>query len=231
MKLFEIDDNSEVKVNTPWVRLIPEFKVLFESTKKIPYDRNTYGRKILAFIYFYLDFSSPIKDWEDSARYEEALLYTNLTKLDVTHPKVSAALEKYRKLQYEGCRALKTYHASMKGLDAMDTYLKSVDFDKVDKQGKAIYTPNQFAANIALTNKAYDELAKLASRVEIELAQSTGIRGKSLMGDREVKAASHNLDDRQDNVAWDENVIAPDGKTKWVDIQGLIAKKSDNNVA
>lgn len=228
MKLFEIDENNEVKINAPWIRMIPELKSLFDSgTKKLAWDKNTYARKLLAYIYFVRDFSSPLRDWEEDKRKEESLRYTELTEADVTTPKMLTALEYYSKLQYEACRALKTYEASLKGLDAMDKYLSEINFDKVDKMGKALYTPNQFAANLALSDKAYDILDKLANRVASQLEQSTGMRGKSDMGDREKQMTQGDV---RNDVPWDENVIAPDGATKWEDIQGLLHKKrrSDN---
>lgn len=219
MKLFEVDENSEVKINSPWIKLVPEFRELFIITsKKLAYDKNTYAKKLLAFIYFYRDFSSPLRDWEDEARFKESLKYTELTDADVKTEKVRKALEAYIHIQYEACRALKTYEASMKGLAAMDKYLNEVDFTKVDKQGKLLYTPNQYVANLALVNKAYDELRKLANSIQHDLTQTTGIRGKAVMGDKEMKTE----DEQMDNTAWDENVIAPDGKTQWKDIDGLI---------
>lgn len=221
MKLFEIDENGEVKVNSPWIKLIPELKELFHTTKKIPYDRNTYARKLLTYIYFYRDFSSPLRDWEDEARHKESLKYSELEESDVSTDKFKRALNVYVHMQYEACRALKTYEASMKGLQAMDTYLKQVDFEKTDKQGKLLYTPNQYVANLALINKAYEELRKLASTVQSELSQTTGIRGKAVMGDKEMAAS----EDTQ--VAWDESVITPDGKTQWTELGDLVRQSKE----
>lgn len=232
MKLFEVDENNEVKVNSAWIQLIPEFRALFFTGKKLAYDKNTYAKKLLSYIYFVRDFTSPLRDWEEEPRHLEALRYTDLKEADVTTDKVKTALEYYSFLQYESCRALKTYEASLKGLTAMDNYLKTVDFTKADKQGKLLYTPNQYVANLAITNKAYDELEKLANKVQLQLAQSTGIRGKGIMGDREKRMAQSN--EHQQDVAWDENVIAPDGRTQWSEITGLLNKKKkeeDEDVA
>jgi len=225
MRLFEVDENNEVKLNLPWIQMIPEFKALFNAQgKKIAYDRNIQARKLLSYIYFVRDFTSPLRDWEEEPRHLEALKYTGLTEEDVKATKVQEAINYYKILQYEACRPLKTYEASMKGLAAMDTYLQTVNFTEKDKQGKLLYTPNQYVANLALTNKAYDELAKLASRVQIELEQSTGIRGKGIMGDREVKMSQSN--DTIPDISWDENVISPDGRTQWTEITGLLKKKT-----
>lgn len=224
MNLFVIDENNEVKINAPWIKLIPQFGTLFESKNKfLAWDRNTYAKKLLSFIYFYRDFTSPLRDWDEEPRKAEALKYTDLKASDVSTPKMKTAIEYYAKLQYEACRALKTYESSLAGLTAMDNYLKSVDFDQKDKQGKLLYTPNQYVANLALTDKAYDVLDRLANRVKTQLEQNTGIRGKAVMGDSEIKAASSNTDVTE-QVAWNENVIAPDGSTQWREIDGLISK-------
>ena len=202
----------------PWIKLIPQFKALFDTNKAIAYDRQTYARKLLAFIYFYRDFSSPLRDWEDDKRKEESLKFVELTKADISTPKMKTAIEYYKMLQYESCRQLKTYEAVSKGLDAMDTYLNQVDFTKTDKQGKLLYTPNQYVANMALINKAYEERRKLAESINHDLTQTTGIRGKAVMGDSEMKS------DSTHEPAWDENVITPDGKTQWTEIGGLMSK-------
>jgi len=224
-------------VNKPWIRLIPELKALFDETKHtqkaIAWERNTYAKKLLSYIYFTLDFTSPLRDWEEGPRHEEALKYTDLTETDVKKPKVKAALEVYEHLQIEACRAIKTYRASLKGLTAMDEYLKSVDFNGRDKQGKLLYTPNQYVANLALTDKAYDALERLANRVTVQLEQNTGIRGKAPMGDSEIKAASSHTDTPLEITPWDETVIAPDGRTQWTEITGLVEnfRKNKSDVA
>ena len=227
MTLLVVDENNEVKVNAPWILLIPEFRALFESRSRTAWDRNTYAKKVLAFIYFYKDFYSPLRDWEDELRFKESLKYTEVAEQDVKDEKVVAAVAKYKFLQYNACRAIKTYEASLVGLTAMDTYLKTIDFNARDKQGKLLYTPNQYAANLALTEKAYDTLDKLANRVVRQLEQHSGIRGKGVMGDSEIKAA--NLSgSAMEQLPWDEAVITPDDRTQWTEITGLLDKLKDD---
>lgn len=191
MKLFTMDElTGDVKVNVPWIKLLPEFNNLFDKrmkNKKSSYESDILGVKRLTYIYFMMDFSSPIADWEQDKKHTEALNYTGLTDTDIDVDCVRLALSKYEELQYNACRPLKTYRAALRGLEAMDSYLEEVDFTKTDKQGKLLYTPNQFTTNMSTINKAYDELAKLRKRIDEELSNSTSIRGSATMGDKEMK--------------------------------------------
>lgn len=228
MKLFTIDENNEVKLNVPWIGLIPEFKELFRAAdKKVRYDRVTKGKKVLAYVYFMLDFTSPLRDWNKEEKHLEALRYTDLTDEDVKDPKVKAALKVYEELQLKACRPLKSHRAALKALDAMDTYLENVDFDARDKQGKLLYTPNQATANIGTLNKAYDELAKLAKRVEMELEQNAGVRGQAELGDKEKMAAS-DASSAQTEGDWNEDTPDASTSTNWVDMVDALNKHRHN---
>lgn len=228
MKLFTVDENNEVKLNVPWIGLIPEFKELFRAAdKKIRYDRVTKGKKVLAYVYFMLDFTSPLRDWNKDEKHLEALRYTDLTPEDVKDPKVQAALKIYEELQLKACRPLKTFKALHQTADAMDEYFSSINFNEVDKQGKLKYTPNQAVDNAAKMNKFYDELAKLAKRIEIELEQNTGIRGQAELGDKE-KMAAGDTSSAQTEGDWNED--SPDASTSinWVDMTEALNKHRSN---
>lgn len=187
MKLFEVNEFGEAVVNKPWVSLIPEFQNLFRtSDNKVSYTRSR-GKAFLSFIYFMYDFSSPLRDYEEPKRQEEALKFSTLTKEEVKSEKLQKACALYKSLQINKCRALQSYRSAQVGLDKMDEYFENIDFTQTDKQGKLLYTPNQYIDNLAKMNKAYDELEKLAKRVETELAQtSVGIRGAAELGDKEL---------------------------------------------
>jgi hypothetical protein len=214
MKLLKIDENGEVQPNVEWIQLIPQFKALFKDSqgKTAWKEGKTKGRKYLGYIYFMLDFSSPIRDYNDDDKHLEALRYTGLTSEDVKQPKVAEALDEYKKIQLEACRSLRSFRAATKVLASMDEYLENVDFNKTDKQGKLMYTVNQAAANVAILNKTYDELSKLEKRVETDLAQNTGIRGKSNMSDKELRFGSSKTE--RSEASWNESgANLPEGPT------------------
>jgi hypothetical protein len=224
MKLFEIEESTnDVKVNAPWIKLIPEFKALFDGRlkSKTPMDRDLIGIKRLTYIYFMLDFTSPIADWEEDKKHTEALTYTGLSNEEVKSDIVQLAMSKYECLQYEMCRPLKTYRAALRGLEAMDTYLETVDFTQTDKQGKLLYTPNQFTTNMSTINKAYDELNKLRKKIEEELSQTTSIRGSATMGDREMKVFGK-LDKQPVKTEWEETNPEGEGDVKWAELGDLL---------
>ncbi len=225
MKLFELDENNEIKVNSAWIRLIPEFSILFHNKTKtrIGWSRNIAGIKRLSYIYFMLDFTSPIADWEDEKKQTEALNYTGLSKQEVETDIMISALAKYELLQYEICRPLKTYRAALRGLEAMDAYLRTVDFTQTDKQGKLLYTPNQFTTNMATINKAYDELNKLRKRIEEELSQTSSIRGAATMGDREMRYFGKV--EPLKTEGWEEEMPKDEGEVNWVDFQDVLNGK------
>lgn len=224
MNLFVIDETGTVKVNSPWIKLIPEFAAIFMHTVKsskfnIPYDRNVQARKMLAYIYFMQDFSSPIYTWEDDKRKEESLKYTDLKEEDVDKDIMVAAMEKYQELQYEMCRPLKTYKAALKGLDGLDRHLNGMDFTKLDKQGKMLYTPNQFLQTVSLINKSYEELAKIKKQIEETLAQTSGIRGSATMGDREMNFTSAIA---RDSAPIEEGSDEDTGGRDWKELDGIL---------
>jgi hypothetical protein len=228
MKLFIIDENNEVVVNQPWVKLIPEFKAIFTYFRsKSNSGSQSYAKanKVLAYIYFMVDFSSPLKTWNEDDRKVEAMRYTSLTADDVKLKVVQDALDYYYSLLIANCRPLKTYHSLLKTAEAMDKYFETLNFDSVDKQGKLKYTPNQAVDNAGKMNKFYDELYKLETRVTTELEQNSGIRGKSTFGDKELQYASDKLKGKE--ARWDETTgDIPEGP-QMKDISELLKPKED----
>ena len=234
MSLFIIDENSnEVKLNLPWIRLIPEFKNVFTlrytNKNMIKWDKDTLARKKLTYIYFMQDYTSPIAEWEETLRRAEALTYAGLAVEDIDNETMVLALEKYELLQYEMCRPLKTYRASLRGLEAMDKFLETVDFDKVDKQGKQIYTPNQYTANLSLINKAYDELDKLKKKIDEQMNNSSSIRGSATMGDREQKLYAMTPNRKMsEEPREDREDTEEEDNTNWVELSDVLNSKNND---
>jgi len=189
MRLFELDENKQVLLNKVWIAMIPEFKILLNRDKgsKGDYrgDKKLKATKEFTYIYFYTDFSSPIRDWEDEERKTEALYYAQLEPQDVDAA-VLEAQEKYFNMQLEMSRPLRTLKSLYKGLHAMDTYFEKINFAEKDKQGKLLNSPTDFVTNASKLNKMYDEIRNFEKRVEEDLKQTAGIRGpNSTLGDRE----------------------------------------------
>lgn len=190
MRLFFINEQYEVELNKEWILLIPEFSALLKRDKgsKGDYrgDLKLKARKELAYLYFCLDFTSPLRYWSEEDKKAEALRYTGLAEEDIDD-KVMEAWAVYEKLLEQSARSLKTLKALNKGLDALDSYFQNVNFTEKDKLGKAYYTPEDYIGNITKLPKMRNALKEYEDAVEQELKADTGIRGKATLGGKEGK--------------------------------------------
>jgi hypothetical protein len=199
MRLFEIDESdSMVALNKPWIMLIPEFAELLRRDKGSPGD--TQARKKLratrefTFIYFFKDFTSIIRALDEVERKKEALAYAGLKPEDIDD-KVLAALHKYEQLMLSASRSLRTLRSIQKGMDALDKHFETVDFSKTNDDGDLVHSPDKFVKQVTDMNKMYDAYNSFETRVENELKNDTGIRGKGELGDQETTRSEWN-DDR-----------------------------------
>lgn len=197
MKLFTIDENYMVELNKPWILLIPEFAVLLKrdkGTKQTKWgqegdyrgDKKLKARREFSFIYFDLDFSSPIREWEDIERRAEAMRYASLTEADLDGPVMDAHTH-YNRMLLKGSRRLRTLRALEKGMDSLDKHFESIDFTLTDKKGELLHDPQKFIRNMELIDKGYISLKSLENRVMEELKGEEGIRGKATLGMNEGK--------------------------------------------
>ena len=190
MRLFEINELFEVELNKEWIMMIPEFNELVKRDKGSDGDyrgsKKLRTRRELSYIYFMVDFHSPIRDFEEDKKEEEALKYCRLETKDID-AKVKNALEVYKMIQYENAPSLRTLDALKIGMANLDKYFREVDFDKVDKQGKLKYTPKEYIDNIKSLPKMRTAIKEFEIMVQAELRENTGIRGKASMGLTEGK--------------------------------------------
>lgn len=201
MKLFDIDpDIQQIKLNREWIFLVPEFAAILRRDKGSPGDNE--GRKKLqatkefSYIYFMVDFSSPLRDYNDEDRHKESLRMARLDKVDDV---VLTAKETYKALYLKASRSLKTYSKLQKALDAMDDYYDTLDMAARDKQGKLLNNPLDVAGSVKKLDEMHTAVANFAKRVEEELTQALTIRGPaSELGDKEGR--------KVDN--WSESDIA-----------------------
>jgi hypothetical protein len=192
MKLFEIDiDTNTIKLNREWIYLTPEFAALLRRDKGSDGDydgrRKLKATKEFTFIYFYVDFASPLRDYEPSEKRKEALIYAQLTEADIDSV-VDTALRKYEDMFLKAARSLRTYKALNKTLDAMDDFFENLDMDERDKKGELVHDPTAIVNSAKKMDEYYTALKNFAKRVEEELTQgATTIQGTRTLGDRESK--------------------------------------------
>jgi hypothetical protein len=189
MNLFTITESFDVELNKEWIVLIPEFNAILKADKGSVGDsegrKKLKARKQLAYVYFMVDFRSPIYGYEFVEKQREALRYTGLKASDVEITLVQEAKQAYEKMQKEQARSLRTLEAAQKGMNALDDYMSDIDFTAIDKMGKLLNSPKEFVDNLKNLNKAYDELAKFEKRVYEDLKENSTIRGNATLGDRE----------------------------------------------
>lgn len=192
MKLFTIDADFKVELNKEWIMLIPEFRVLVHRDKgkkeKGDYDgRLKYrARKEFTFIYFDLDFGSPLRDWDEFARREEAIKYAGLEEKDLDY-EVMQAHKCYNNLLLESSRSLRTLRAIKKSMDAVDKQMEDIDFSAVDKKGEPINNMNTHLLSIQRLGPTYAAIRGFEKDVEDELKGSSSIRGQGTLGLKEAK--------------------------------------------
>lgn len=189
MNLFNITESFDAEINKEWILLIPAFSNLVRADKGSTGDsegrKKLKARKQLAYVYFMVDFRSPIYEYEKKQKHEEALRYTGLTTADTELSVVQDAIKEYDHLQKIQARSLRTLESAKLGMDALDDYMQNIDFKKTDKMGKLLNSPKEFVDNLKNLNKAYDEIEKFEKRVMQDLKETSSIRGSATLGDKE----------------------------------------------
>lgn len=193
MRLFEIDETHNVRPNRQWIALIPEFAILLKKDKGSEGDsdgrKKLKARKQLAYIYFYCDFGSPIRDYTEDEKRKESRYYSGLTEEDEKEDILVAAINKYNELQYKAARSMRTFNAAKKGLDGLDKYLESINFTDVDKKGELLHDPDKYQKMLKGLNGMYKELREFEKFVEDDLkANPDAIQGQRTLGDNEARA-------------------------------------------
>lgn len=220
MRLFTLENDAQVELNKEWIMLIPEFADLLKRDKGSPGDyrgdKKLKAKRELTFIYFDLDFTSPIREWPEFERRQEAMRYAGLEEKDLDD-KVMAAHAKYDELLLGSSRSLKTLRAVEKSLDALDTYFENLDFSATDKKGELVHNPNSYLLNLERLGKAYDSLDKFRKRVQEELKGEASIRGTATMGRKESGGMGEWKEALPDNIP----PVAPAGGS-FADIGRLL---------
>jgi hypothetical protein len=190
MKLFTFNDLNELELNKPWIHLIPEFKALLVRDKgsKGDYrgDLKLKAKKEFTYLYFSLDFSSPFKHLDEFERRTQSMQAAGLTETDMDEA-LQSAYRRYDEMLLNSSRSLKTLRSLKKGLDALDEYYETINFNETDGKGALKHSPNSFINNVKQIGPAYDAVEKFEKRVEEELSGNSGIRGQATLGGKEGK--------------------------------------------
>jgi hypothetical protein len=225
MRLFILDESmTSVELNKEWIHLVPEFSALIRSDKGSAGDydgrKKLKARREFAYIYFMLDFTSPLRYMDEFDRREAAMQMAGLTEKDIDGP-LMAAYGVYDKLLQNSSRSLKTLRSVQKGLDALDSYFENINFEDKDNKGSLVHQPNQYILNIERLGKAYDALDKFEKRVQEELTGEASIRGNASLGGKEGRREG----------GWDEGEGTPPELTEGAAGGGPVSTTSFADVA
>lgn len=221
MRLFTIDNNYQVELNKEWITLIPEFNALLRRDKgsegDYRGDKKLKARREFTFIYFDLDFTSPIREWEEFERREEAMKYAGLVESDMDKVLMTAHA-KYNELLLGSSRSLKTLKSVEKSLDQLDTYFETIDFTATDNKGELLHSAGQYLTNLEKLGKSYTAVENFKKRVAEELKGEASIRGQSTLGRKEGTKRD-----------WGEKTTKPETiqQTSFADISNLL--QDDDN--
>lgn len=199
MVLFEIGADFKVKLNKDWLLLIPQFKRLIWRDRGSLNDVD--GRKKyqtireLTFIYHASDPRSPIENIDDPAeRREKALQYAELKEKDIDSA-VQEAQNEYEYLLELSVPTLGLLRSVKGTLNQLKDFFDAVNFNKVDKVGKLLYSPESHIKNVTALGKLHKEVMAFEEIVLAELKAQKTARGKMELGDREQSGKKRKWDE------------------------------------
>lgn len=188
IRLFELDVNDKglVSLNKVELFLIPNFKKLITRDKGSKGDsdgRNKLqARRELAYIWYTLDFASPLIEFTIEDRHEKALKYCELTDNSIDK-EVKNAINTYKELQFTRSRRL--LEDSFKACDTISKFFREVDLTKVDDFNKPIHKATDLMRNLKEVSNVIEGLKNLEKLVIEESTNKERIRGGSKRGNRE----------------------------------------------
>lgn len=226
MKLFTLSEQFTIELNKEWILMVPEFSVLVRRDKgsegDYRGDKKLKAIKELTFIYFDLDFSSPLRDWDEFERREEAMKYAGLMEADMDD-KVMAAHAKYHELLHRSSPSLAMLEDMKFSLKQLRNYFKSVDLTKENSRGELVYTMPQYLAAIKGVQPAFDFIEMFEKRVGEELKGEDSIRGTAALGRKE--GAKREWAEGQDDKPTVEKRA---GEMSFADIASLLGDGEDS---
>lgn len=178
---------GQVTLNGPDLLLINEFKQLMEPERNKCKLDPTGKESLRAFrefqyIYLAIHWNSPLRDFPEQERHQEALKDSGITEEEFNNPEFRAACRKFRSLQ-ESNRSIRLLQAAQTTADnLMDYFNNIVDFGLRKEDGSPIYKTKDVIAEISNLHKVHEELTILEAQVKKELQELSTIRGGAVDG-------------------------------------------------
>ena len=225
MRLFTIDNNYQVELNKEWILMHPQFSLLVKRDKgsegDYRGDKKLKARKELTFIYFDLDFTSPIREWDDYERREESMKFAGLKESDLDS-EVMDAHAAYNALLLQSSRSLKTLRNVEHSLNALDDYFLNLDFTLTDKKGELLHSPGQYLINLKRLGEAFTAVDSFKKRVQDEMKGEASIRGTAMLGRNEAAGRGEWKENNSTTVKTAEPV-------SFSDIAGMLSEDEEED--
>lgn len=175
MKLFDIQQGKVVM--NPTILWVPEFRTLWDRDKS---KHKEQAVNEISYIVFLYDFRSPYTAYSTNER--EARIKKDCFKSEEWQPDdaIKAAVIKYKELQSSPISRL--LQSAMDTCDKMTDYFNSVDFKKVDHNGKPIFTLKEVSSVMKDIGDIVSSLESLKEKVDREQMERGSIRGGTGIG-------------------------------------------------
>lgn len=176
---FFIYDSSKfkLKLNTPEIFLVQEFKFLVEHRLKQKKD----PMKDFTYIFLAIDWQSIYGQFEANEKHKYALSDSELSEDDFKDPIFQTACAKYQEIQNSN-RAVRTYNVYKEVHDKLLVRNQNIDLEREGEDGKPIYKSKEIIEEIGKAKELLLALEGLEDAVKNSMYQTSSIRGGALEG-------------------------------------------------
>ena|ERR1017187_5432089 len=171
MKILDLLENKVII--TPEALVLSYFNELWirdKSKDKIN------GYRDICYIYFFCTYGTPFFQYPEDIRHDYIVQYVvNIGKDYKPDKKVKEAINLYR--EHNTTVSMKMIEGAEIAVSKTDTYLRGVDYTKMDDQGRFLYDPKKVSDLIINMPKMQEALNKAKEICLKESSSSTTIRG------------------------------------------------------
>ena len=175
MSLFDLK-NGNLVLN-PDSLVLPGFRDIWKKDKTKGKEKAT---REISYVYFMCDYNSPYAVYPNGKRQEVIMGdYINDEKWEETED-IKAAMQRY--VAFQETHTMRLMRAAKGASDKLAGYFETIDFLKVDDNGKPIFTAKDVAYNLEKVGTIVDSLDKLETRIKKEVKTDSRVRGGGEIG-------------------------------------------------
>jgi len=175
MTLFDLK-NGNIVLN-PDSLVLPGFREIWKKDKTKGKDKAT---REISYVYFMCDYNSPYAVYPNAKR--KAVIIRDYMKEKNWKETEDIKLAIKRYLDFQETHTMRLMRAAKGASDKLAGYFETIDFLKVDENGKPIYTAKDVAYNLEKVGNIVDSLDKLETRIKKEVKTESRVRGGGEIG-------------------------------------------------